>query len=197
MDRELSPGPPSCSHLGQQRAGYPRAHAFPLWTSQPPASLCRRIPRLEKPQGCRAVEGGASPCCGIPSLSESLHCKNVRHAEDCTKNSVSLFCFRLSPPEIHLRGPAGRCVDRGALSTYRQTYKQPQICTDVTLKHTAHRHTEVHTDIRRNQVPNSSSFVSWGSKTLGVRPTLYTHTNTHTSGSCKAHLLSARFTLEN
>lgn len=57
----------------------------------------QKVPGLGAPQGRRAEEGGAAPCSGIPSLSESFRCKNVSYAPGCTKNPPLLFCFLLSP----------------------------------------------------------------------------------------------------
>lgn len=88
------------------------------------------------------MKGRTSPCCGIPSLRESLHCKNVSYiAEHCTKNFVSAFHL----PEIHLPGPAGHWVYRKALRTQRQTYRQTDATdkyTDAKHRHTAHGHTK-------------------------------------------------------
>lgn len=113
------------------------------------------------------MKGRTSPCCGIPSLHESLHRKNVSYtAEHCTKNFVSAFHL----PEIHLPGPAGRRVYRKTLHTHRQTYKQTQM--QQTYAQMQNIDTQ-HMDTQRDYVPKSFLFPG----ILGLKPTVRAHTH--------------------
>lgn len=87
------------------------------------------------------MEEGASPCCGIPSLSESFHLKNVSYTKGYTKNFFSLFCFHLLPSwdsPVDCFGPGTRAYVGRALCT--------QINTNATHIHMAHIRT--HRDTR-------------------------------------------------
>lgn len=154
MDHELAPGPPHCSHLGSSDLGalgtcLPSLD-LPESASLLLVSLCRKIPRLESAQGCRAGEGGASPYSGIPSPSESFHCKNVSYAKACTKGSFSLLLpltlLRFPCQALWAASRQGQGVCAGGHSAHTQTCgeadKQMQH-TDTHGAHT-HRHTQIH-----------------------------------------------------
>lgn len=164
MDHELAPGPapPTAVALRGSCAGCP-GHTPAL--SGPPRH--RRSPRLEKPQGCRAVEGGASPCCGIPSLSESFHGEKC---QICQRLHQDFFFPFLCLSFTLLRFVAWPC---GPLEARNQR-------VSVWGGHSAHVCRQ--TDRRRcTQGPVdtctlgsqalSSCFAFWDFKTLSVRPT--------------------------
>lgn len=153
IDPELPLAPPLCSHL--------RAPGHTPAFSGPPSH--QPVCAGETP----GVKGRTSPCCGIPSLRESLHRKNVSYtAEHCTKNFVSAFHL----PEIHLPGPAGRRVYRKTLHTHRQTYKQTQM--QQTYAQMQNIDTQ-HMDTQRDYVPKSFLFPG----ILGLKPTVRAHTH--------------------
>lgn len=109
-------------------------------TSQP----VQKIPRLGNPQGCRAVEGGASPFSGIPSPSESFHCKNVSYAKGCTKNVFPLVLLlpftllRLTCQALWAASRQGQGVCAGGHSAHTRGHTKRQINRCNTQIHSVH-----------------------------------------------------------
>ncbi|XP_025221934.1 amino-terminal enhancer of split isoform X3 [Theropithecus gelada] len=114
------PAPVRCNHLGG-RAGRPRAHASPLWTSlalDTRAGLCRRIPGPETLQGCRGVGAGPHPALELPAGVSHVIGRNVGWA----KTAPGMFSSHLSSsfhPLENILQALRAAQDRGLEGVFR------------------------------------------------------------------------------
>lgn len=165
----------------------PWALVSPLWTSQLLVSLCRKIPRLENAQGCRAGEGGASPYSGIPSPSESFHCKNVSY---CQGLHQGFFFLVLLLPLTLLRFPCqalwaasrqGQGVCAGGHSAHTQTCRE----ADEQMQHTdthgahTHRHTQIHVCATGAETRTRAQVQTWIWTQIHKQTPLHTEVDAH------------------